>query len=638
MSEKFYSLVTKIGQAQFANALALDQKVAFGTFAVGDGGGSIYDPSENQTDLKHEVWSGKITSLTIGENNPNELIVETYIPSNKGGFAIREFGIKDSEGNLLVVGKHPETYKPVAADGTAKDITLRVILAISNASEVILKIDPSVQVATRQDLEKVKADFDGVKGSLASKKDFKDFKTSFEEEKKDLASKKTLDKHIGDTSLHTTKEDKAKLKAIPTNPKYTDTTYTFDKGLSLANGKVSAKLGDGLVFDTAGSIKADTSLARKSYVDGVKNTIETKTLTLTDGLAKDLRENVARIDNDKADKKDLNGYVAKVSGKGLSTNDFTNTYKSNIDKNLRDEADVMRLALKVARRDTLFKSKELYKDLNNYYGTSLSSSIRTLDDFQKSPTAMAQLLNNEVAKREMESDLAYSRAIFEAVMPYFKVNNSLDNLDKLKQYLKDDFYLEAIATSPRSMKFIIDNDTTFKLIGENTDMTYRITKACPYIKHGLLYFEDNMFSVYSYFYTHKEKYREYLEVFKTNKMILLGYYGLSGYAGSDPDKFFKNVRNRNGESLKLNNSKNLYIEDNWKRQVENKKIWLADIEDPFVENKTNENYRVMQLFNYIEEYGYVECDGVMDDMPQKIKSRVVYLDLEKIEQDIARGL
>lgn len=195
MSEKFYSLVTKIGQAQFANALALDQKVAFGTFAVGDGGGAVYDPSEDQTDLKHEVWSGKITSLTIGENNPNELVVETYIPSNKGGFTIREFGIKDKDGNLLVVGKHPETYKPIAADGTAKDITLRVILVISNASEVILKIDPSVQVATRQDLEKIKADFDGAKGSLASKKDFEDFKTSFEADKKVLASKDDLDNH-----------------------------------------------------------------------------------------------------------------------------------------------------------------------------------------------------------------------------------------------------------------------------------------------------------------------------------------------------------------------------------------------------------------------------------------------------------
>lgn len=38
MSEKFYILVTKYGQAQIANALALSTKVEFGQFVVGDGG------------------------------------------------------------------------------------------------------------------------------------------------------------------------------------------------------------------------------------------------------------------------------------------------------------------------------------------------------------------------------------------------------------------------------------------------------------------------------------------------------------------------------------------------------------------------------------------------------------------------
>lgn len=173
MSEKFYSLVTKYGQAQIANALALSTKVEFGQFVVGDGGGQVYDPSDGQTSLKNEVWVGKITSLTIGEKNPNEVVIETYIPSEIGGFTIREFGIKDKHGNLMILGKHPETYKPVAADGTSKDITIRVIISISNAEEVIIQIDPSVQVATRQDLAKIKIDIDN---------SLKDIVTRIEEE------------------------------------------------------------------------------------------------------------------------------------------------------------------------------------------------------------------------------------------------------------------------------------------------------------------------------------------------------------------------------------------------------------------------------------------------------------------------
>ncbi len=595
MSEKFYSLVTKIGQAQFANALALDQKVAFGTFAVGDGGGSVYDPSENQTDLKHEVWSGKITSLTIGENNPNELVVETYIPSNKGGFTIREFGIKDKDGNLLVIGKHPETYKPIAADGTAKDITLRIILAISNAQEVILKIDPSVQVATRQDLEKVKADFDVTKGSLASKKDFEDFKTSFEEDKKVLASKDDLDTHKKDTSLHTTKEDKAKLKAIPANPKYTDTTYTFDKGLSLAGGKVSAKLGDGLVFDTTGNIKASDTIARKSDVDGIKTNLSTDIGT-------------------KADKTDLNNYVAKVEGKGLSTNDFDNTYKSNIDKNLRDEAEVMRLALKVARRDALFKSNELYKDLNNYYGTSISSSIRTLDQFQKSPTAMAQLLNNPTAKREMESDLAYSRAIFEACMPYFKVNNSLDNLDYLRQYLKDDFKAKAIFSSPKCVKYIIDDDMLLKVATENSQLTYIFSGACDSIKSRNCKHEGG-------------------NKFYTKDGILL--LGIKTYS----DTYISSIisggpTDRNGNAVKLDEDKIKYLGVYEDEQKKSNSLWKIKLDHVFDDESY---YNETSMFNIVNRYGYVKAEGFKDGTISK-NCRIVYLDLAQLNQDLARGL
>ena len=597
MSEKFYSLVTKIGQAQFANALALDQKVAFGTFAVGDGGGSVYDPSEDQTDLKHEVWSGKITSLTIGENNPNELVVETYIPSNKGGFTIREFGIKDKEGNLLVIGKHPETYKPIAADGTAKDITLRIILAISNAQEVILKIDPSVQVATRQDLEKVKADFDVAKGSLASRKDFEDFKTSFEEEKKDLASQDNLDTHIKDVNLHTTKEDKAKLKAIPANPKYTDTTYTFDKGLSLEVGKVSAKLGDGLDFDTTGNIKVDASLARKSYVDGIK----TK-LTTDIGI--------------KANKSDLNNYVAKVEGKGLSTNDFDNDYKARFDKNVRDEAEVMRLALKVARRDALFKSNELYKDLNNYYGTSISSSIRTLDQFQKSPTAMAQLLNNDIAKREMSGDLAYSRAIFEACMPYFK-----NNLALFKENFDDELKAKAMLTSPKCINEIINDDGLLAASVDKNLPTIYYTQFCPYVfsitneQYNIALLSGSTILSSSGLL---QRYHESLD-----EIMILGTYDMGMGTFSDA---LKNIGDR------LGNSANITYDDYNKRkkQEESGDNWTS-----YEYSSKSDSPFLQSFYNFVKVNGFVKAGFNKD---AKYKFAFSFLNLNMLKRDLARGL
>lgn len=210
MSEKFYSLVTKVGQAQIANALALDRKIEFGDFALGDGGGSTYDPDENQQGIKNEVWKGKITSLTVGEKNPNEVIIDTYVPSDVGGFTIREFGIRDKEGNLIIVGKHPETYKPVAVDGTTKDLTIRVILNISNAEDVIIQIDPSVALLTEKDLDRHNSDPKAHGGLFDSHT--KDKNIHVTKEQKDQwtdAAKLTLD-HIENANIHVTLEDKTR--------------------------------------------------------------------------------------------------------------------------------------------------------------------------------------------------------------------------------------------------------------------------------------------------------------------------------------------------------------------------------------------------------------------------------------------
>lgn len=210
MSEKFYSLVTKVGQAQIANALALDRKIEFGDFALGDGGGSTYDPEETQQALKGEVWKGKITSLTVGEKNPNEVVIDTYVPSDVGGFTIREFGIRDKEGNLIIVGKHPETYKPIAVDGTTKDLTIRVILNISNAEDVIIQIDPSVALLTEKDLDRHNSDPKAHGGLM----DFhiKDKDLHVTREKQDQwteAARLTLD-HVENADIHVTLEDKTR--------------------------------------------------------------------------------------------------------------------------------------------------------------------------------------------------------------------------------------------------------------------------------------------------------------------------------------------------------------------------------------------------------------------------------------------
>ena len=153
MAEQFYTILTQIGKAQIANATSLGTKVNFTHFALGDGGGAYYNPTENQTQLVNEVWRGQIGQVVIDEENPNWIVLETVIPASVGGFNIREAGVFDENNNLLAIGKYPETYKPKLEDGSAKDLYIRMILEVANTSVVTLKVDPGIILATKKDID-----------------------------------------------------------------------------------------------------------------------------------------------------------------------------------------------------------------------------------------------------------------------------------------------------------------------------------------------------------------------------------------------------------------------------------------------------------------------------------------------------
>ena len=161
--EQFYTLLTNVGKAKVANATALQTKVKFTKILVGDSNGSYYEPTETQTKLKNKVWEGSIGNISLDENNPNWIILESIIPSNVGGFTIREVGIEDEEGDLVVIAKYPQTYKPKIEDGSTKDLTVKTILEVSNTESVTLKIDPSITIATKEDIKKVEKQIGNIK-------------------------------------------------------------------------------------------------------------------------------------------------------------------------------------------------------------------------------------------------------------------------------------------------------------------------------------------------------------------------------------------------------------------------------------------------------------------------------------------
>ncbi len=150
--QQFYTILTAAGRAKLTDAGISGTKITFTHLAVGDGGGSYYNPVDTQIKLKNEVWRGGLIRVDIDPDNPNWIVLETTIPASEGGFMVREAGVFDVDNTLIAVGKYPETFKPVTADGAAKDLYIKMIIEVSNASTVTLMVDPSVMLATKEDV------------------------------------------------------------------------------------------------------------------------------------------------------------------------------------------------------------------------------------------------------------------------------------------------------------------------------------------------------------------------------------------------------------------------------------------------------------------------------------------------------
>ena len=144
---EFYSLVTNYGLNRQIAALSNKATIKLTKMAVGSGNGEI---SQDQTALGEKKHEFLINSIEVDKNNKNQLIATGVIPSDIGGFYIKEVGIFDDSGNLFAVGKIAPTYKPLLSEGSAKDLTIKFYLQVENVNNIELKIDPSVVIATRK--------------------------------------------------------------------------------------------------------------------------------------------------------------------------------------------------------------------------------------------------------------------------------------------------------------------------------------------------------------------------------------------------------------------------------------------------------------------------------------------------------
>jgi len=141
MTENFYSIVTNVGAELINKALSSGEKINLSFIAVGDGNGQYHEPQSSQTELIHETYRTNISEVT-------ELTVKGLIPTDVGGFYIREVGVFDNNNNLILIAKQPETYKPLENEGSTKELWIKVTIKAIASDVIQIKVDKSLQYAT----------------------------------------------------------------------------------------------------------------------------------------------------------------------------------------------------------------------------------------------------------------------------------------------------------------------------------------------------------------------------------------------------------------------------------------------------------------------------------------------------------
>ncbi|WAT26286.1 phage tail protein [Pseudomonas sp. GXZC] len=146
----FGGMITTQGAAKKTNCDALGIPWEPRYMLIGDANGTDPVPSPSQTKLVNQVYRAQINQLRVSPTDANVLIAEVVLPPDVGGWHVRELALEDKDGVFSAVANVPPSYKPLLAQGSGRNQVVRMHIITSGTSNIQLKIDPSVVLATRQ--------------------------------------------------------------------------------------------------------------------------------------------------------------------------------------------------------------------------------------------------------------------------------------------------------------------------------------------------------------------------------------------------------------------------------------------------------------------------------------------------------
>ncbi|KKO65360.1 hypothetical protein VM94_00895 [Janthinobacterium sp. KBS0711] len=251
----YFAILTEVGEAKLANAIALGQTLKLKNLAVGDGNGNLPMPVRTQKALVREVRRAGLNQLSIDPANASQIIVEQVLPEDVGGWWIREIGIYDEAGDLCAVANCPPSYKPQMAEGSGRTQVVRIVLIVASTAAIELKIDPSVILATRKYV-------DEQAGSVLVHADRQLAAHLAAADPHPLLAKRSyVDEQAGSVLVHGEKQLAGHLAAADPHPQLAQRSYVDEQA-----GSVLVHAGKQLAAHLAAA-DPHPQLAQRSYVD-----------------------------------------------------------------------------------------------------------------------------------------------------------------------------------------------------------------------------------------------------------------------------------------------------------------------------------------------------------------------------------
>lgn len=142
----FVVKVTEAGRDKIAAAVLAGTQITFAEVAVGD---DDTEPTGTETELRSEVDRVPVNLVEVDAVLPSRINIEAIIPTTSGGYWIREFGVFDSDGDLIVIGQYPPSYKPDESEGATSARVIRTALVISRTESITLTTDLTTVIGTR---------------------------------------------------------------------------------------------------------------------------------------------------------------------------------------------------------------------------------------------------------------------------------------------------------------------------------------------------------------------------------------------------------------------------------------------------------------------------------------------------------